>query len=73
MEGESDWDDLPEWVSDFLDKNELTELVWAYLKKRVPYDTFKNWTFEELRAIKFSRNRQEQHSSIIDEVMRNEG
>lgn len=57
MEGEeSDWEDLPDWVRDFLDKNELTELVWAYLKKRVPYDTFKNWTFEELRAIKFRSN-----------------
>ncbi len=53
MEGaESEWDDLPDWVKDFLDKNELTELVWDYLKKRVPYDTFKDWTFEELRAIK---------------------
>ena len=53
---ESEWDDLPEWVKDFLDKNELTELVWNYLKKRVPYDTFKDWTFEELRAIKFRAN-----------------
>jgi hypothetical protein len=54
--GESDWDDLPEWVRDFLDRNELTELVWNYLKKRVPYETFKDWTFEELRAIKFRAN-----------------
>ena len=57
MDGEeSEWDDLPEWVRDFLDKNELTELVWNYLKKRVPYDTFKDWTFEELRTIKFRAN-----------------
>jgi hypothetical protein len=35
MEGEeSDWDDLADWVRDFLDKNELTELVWNYLKSR---------------------------------------
>jgi len=51
--GESDWEDLPDWLRDFLGKNELTELVWDYLKKRVPYDTFKDWTFEELRAIRF--------------------
>ena len=57
MEGEeSDWEDLPDWVRDFLDKNELTDLVGSYLKKRVPYDTFKDWTFEELRAIKFRSN-----------------
>ncbi len=54
MEGEeSDWEDLPDWVRDFLDKNELTEFVWNYLKSRIPYDTFKDWTIEELRAIKF--------------------
>ena len=57
MEGEeSDWDDLPDWVRDFLDKNELTDFVRSYLKKRVPYETFKDWTFEELRAIKFRSN-----------------
>jgi hypothetical protein len=53
---ESDWDDLPDWVRDFLDKNELTDLVGHYLRKPVPYDTFKDWTFDELRAIKFRTN-----------------
>jgi hypothetical protein len=53
---EGDWDDLPGWVRDFLDKTELTELVWSYFKKRLPYETFKDWTFEELRAIKFRAN-----------------
>ena len=57
MEGEeSEWEGLPDWVRDFLDKNELTEFVWNYLKSRVPYDTFKDWTIEELRAIKFRSN-----------------
>ena len=57
MKGEeSGWDDLPDWVRDFLDKNELTDFVGSYLNKRVPYETFKDWTFEELRAIKFRSN-----------------
>lgn len=65
MDKESDWDDLPLWLGDFVDKNQLTDFVCNYLKKPVRYSTFKDWTFEELRAIKF-RTTISNRSKVLD-------